>query len=120
MAGPLGHLPRLVLALLRDRKDPLLYQPAGEGQGDAAMFPCEPPMMVPWNTLEAMIKRGLVKVQQHEGSAGRLAYVIADHVLCEAYSPADVGRHRATLRVWERAYAAFIAKGRPPLFPKVA
>jgi hypothetical protein len=120
MAGPLGHHPRLILALLRDRLDPLLYQPAGHGDGPAALFPCEPPMVVPWNTLQAMLRRGLIEAREHEGSAGRIAYVAQPQAFAEAYSPEDVLRHRATIRCWERAYVRIAARGRPPIFPKAA
>lgn len=105
MAGPLGHHPRLVLALLRDRLDPLLYRPPCEGEGyPGTFFPCDPMMAIPWKTVKAMLTRGLLVEQEHEGSEGRISYVAHPAFAAEAYGPKDVVRHRATLRCWERSF----------------
>ncbi len=120
MTTPIGHHARLVLALLRQRHDPLLYQPAGADDGPGACFPCDPALMVPMNILSAMLRRGLVEVREHEGSAGRLAYVAAHGALDDAYSAADLERHNGTVRCWERSCATVLARGRRSLFPKKA
>lgn len=110
MAAPLGLHPRLVLALLRDRKDPLLRMPAGFGDDlhDVAIFPCDPPLLIPQNTVQAMLRRGLIEEAIHEGSDGRVAYQAHPAALAEAYSPEDAERHRATVKCWHRSYDAMV------------
>jgi len=123
MGSTLGLHPRLVLALLRDRPDPLLHQPAGFGSDlhDTAIFPCEPALMIPWGTVKAMLSRGLIEAVAHEGSAGRVAYVAHPAALDEAYSTVEAERHKGTIACWHRSYAKMAARGQPhPLHRKVA
>lgn len=123
MRSTLGLHPRLVLALLRDRPDPLLHQPAGFGSDlhDTAIFPCEPALLIPWGTVKAMLHRGLIEAVSHEGSDGRISYVAHPAALAEAYSPEEAERHRGTVACWHRSYGAMVSRGRPhPLHRKAA
>lgn len=121
MAAPLGLHPRMVLALLRDRLDPLLYRPACEDdEHPGAFFPCDPPLSIPWNTVQAMLRRGLISEHEHEGVEGRISYVSHPAALAEAFPPEDVLRHRATLRCWERSYYVMVARGQPTMIEKRA